>query len=88
MCIGEGHYNALAFADDLIFVATTPNALQLTINIMSDFLSKCGSFIVAIRNVPHVKKLAIDGEIKFSCLGQQLQQQGRYSDACSDEELA
>lgn len=45
--IRENQYNALTFADDLIFVASTLNGLQLTIDTAADFLKQCGLNIVA-----------------------------------------
>lgn len=69
-------YNVLAFADDLILMATTPQGLQLTIDKCTGFLSQCGlvvntnkSFTTAIRNVPHVKKSVVDPNVKFECMG-------------------
>lgn len=77
--IDGNHYNAFAFADDMIFVASTPIGLQSTIDIASEYLTDCGlrinstkSFTVAIRNVPHVKKSVIDGKAQFLCLGNKL----------------
>lgn len=73
------HFNALIFADDMLFFATTPNGLQIMINTASEFLAKCGllinatkSFTVALRTVPHMKKSVVDGKAQFLCLGQKL----------------
>lgn len=70
------HYSAMAFADDLIMVASTPQGLQLTLDKCAEFLQHCGlminvnkSFTVAVRNVPHVKKTVVDSAIRFQCLG-------------------
>lgn len=72
--IRGNHYNALAFANDLILVASTPNGLQLTIDTEADFLKQCGlnvnamkSFTVAIRTVSHLKKSVVGGNTKFTC---------------------
>ncbi|CAL7932961.1 unnamed protein product [Xylocopa violacea] len=77
--IGNVRFNALMFADDIIFLATTPNGLQLTVDIASEFLAQCGlfinaskSFTVALRNVPHVKKSVVDGKTQFKCRGHKL----------------
>lgn len=77
--VGQVKFTASAFADDLVFMASTPIGLQHTIDIASKFLSKCGlninaakSFTISIRNVPHVKKSIIDGKIKFTCFGKEL----------------
>lgn len=72
-------HNAIAFADDLVFVASTPEGLQLILNTAHDYLSKCGlhintnkSFSVALKNVPHVKKSVVDNTIRFSIEGRHL----------------
>ncbi|CAK9834365.1 Retrovirus-related Pol polyprotein from type-2 retrotransposable element R2DM [Anthophora retusa] len=77
--IDGGHYNILAFADDVVFLASTPNGLQTMINLATDYLSQCGlrintskSFTVAIKNVPHLKKSVIDGKEAFRCQGHKL----------------
>lgn len=77
--IGGIHFTAAAFADDLLFFASTPNGLQETINTASAFLTQCGllinatkSFTVSLRNVPHMKKSVVDGKTKFTCLNRQL----------------
>lgn len=66
-------YNALMFADDMIFVASTPIGLQMTIDTASDYLAKCGLYVnasksstVALRNVPHLKKAVVDGATLFT----------------------
>lgn len=77
--IGDQHFSALAFADDLNFLATTSVGLQTMINTASEFLAKCGlyinatkSFTVALKNVPHMKRSVVDRKQKFTCLGRQL----------------
>ncbi|KAK2574760.1 hypothetical protein KPH14_012982, partial [Odynerus spinipes] len=72
-------FNVLAFADDLIFMASTPNGLQTTLNIAADYLTNCGlrintskSFTVAIKNVPHIKKSIVDHSERFKCLNHEL----------------
>ncbi|CAL7932763.1 unnamed protein product, partial [Xylocopa violacea] len=70
------HHNALAFADDLVLVASTPQGLQQTLDLTTDYLAQCGlaintgkSFTVAIRNVPHLKKSVVDSKVRFRCAG-------------------
>ncbi|CAL7932962.1 unnamed protein product [Xylocopa violacea] len=70
------HHNALAFADDLVLVASTPQGLQQTLDLTTDYLAQCGlaintgkSFTVAIRNVPHIKKSVVDSKVRFRCAG-------------------
>ncbi|KAK2577953.1 hypothetical protein KPH14_000752 [Odynerus spinipes] len=77
--IGGKHHNVFAFADDLIFVASTPTGLQQVLDLASTYLAKCGlninatkSFTIAIRNVPHVKKTVVDCGTTFTCSGQKL----------------
>ena len=72
-------YSALAFADDLVFVASTPQGLQTVLDEAASYLAKCGlaintgkSFTVAIRSVPHMKKSVVDGRTRFMCAGQEL----------------
>lgn len=74
--IDEVHYNAFAFADDLIFVASTPQRLQTTLDTAAEYLTKCGlainagkSFIVTIQRVSHMKKTVIGGRLRFKCAG-------------------
>ena len=74
--IAGEHYNAFAFADDLVLMASTPQGLQLTLDKATGYLAQCGlvintgkSFTVAIRNVPHVKKSVVDHKTKFTCCG-------------------
>lgn len=73
------HYNALAYADDMILVASTPIGLQLLINKVTDYLALCGlninttkSFTVSLKNVPHVKKSVVDAKVTFDCLQRKL----------------
>lgn len=73
------HYNVFAFADDIIFVASTPQGLQLLLDIAADYLAQCGlninaskSFTVAIRNVPHQKRSVVDCNTQFQCSGRTL----------------
>lgn len=68
------HYSALGFADDLMFFASTPVGLQQTLDIAAGYLGECGlninaakSFTVAIRNLPHVKKVIVDRGVRFHC---------------------
>ncbi|CAL7932866.1 unnamed protein product [Xylocopa violacea] len=70
------HHNVLAFADDLVLVASTPQGLQQTLDLTTDYLAQCGlvintgkSFTVAIRNVPHIKKSVVDSKVRFQCAG-------------------
>ncbi|CAL7932839.1 unnamed protein product [Xylocopa violacea] len=70
------HHNALAFADDLVLVASTPQGLQQTLDLTTEYLAQCGlaintgkSFTVAIRNVPHIKKSVVDSKVRFRCAG-------------------
>lgn len=77
--IDRDHFNALMFADDLIFVASTPQGLQLLLDLAVNFLAQCGltinankSFTVALRNVPHKKKSVVDSKTTFSCQGRTL----------------
>lgn len=72
-------YNALAFADDLVFATSTPHGLQITLDIATEYLSKCGlaintgkSFTVAMRSVPHMKKTVVDRKTRFRCSGQEM----------------
>lgn len=72
--MGQSKYNVIAFADDLIFTASTPMGLQTIIDLATNYLSSCGlqinagkSFTVALRNLPRVKKTIIDGSITFKC---------------------
>lgn len=69
-------YNALAFADDLVFTASTLQGLQMTLDTASAYLESCGlaintgkSFRVAIKSAPHIKKTAVDGMTRFTCSG-------------------
>lgn len=77
--IGNSHFDVMAFADDLIFVATTPEGLQIMLDTAGAYLTQCGlkinatkSFSVAVKNVPHLKKSVIDGKTKFTCLDRPL----------------
>ena len=67
--------NAMAFADDIILLASTKDGLQQSLDITSGFLNACGLLVnankcisVAIRTVPHLKKTAVETKIKF-CIG-------------------
>ena len=88
--IGEERFSAFAFANDLIFVASTASGLQQMITTAADFLAQYGlvinatkSFTVAIRNVPHLKKSIVDNKAIFTCLGQALPAISRESQSRS-----
>ncbi|CAL7932999.1 unnamed protein product [Xylocopa violacea] len=56
--------------------ASTPQGLQQTLDLTTDYLAQCGlaintgkSFTVAIRNVPHIKKSVVDNKGSFRCSG-------------------
>lgn len=42
---GKRNFNALAFADDIIFFASTPAGVQQLLDISHEFLGKCGLYI-------------------------------------------
>lgn len=77
--VGGKVVNALAFADDLVLVATTPTGLQTILDQATTYLLKCGlsintgkSMSVAMKTVPGEKKTVIDKTSKFICNGRQL----------------
>lgn len=77
--LGTNHYNGFAFADDVIFVASTAQGLQLTLDHAVGYLAQCGlninatkSFSIALRNVPHEKKSVVDSRIRFQVAGRTL----------------
>lgn len=77
--IGELKINAAAFADDMLLFASTPMGLQRLIDQATNFLAKCGLKVnaakcltVALKNVPHEKKVVVDRETIFLCQGRQL----------------
>lgn len=77
--IGGKTINALAFADDLILIATTPSGLQTILDQATTYLLKCGlavntgkSMSMAIRTVPKEKKTVVDGNTTFLCAGRRL----------------
>lgn len=72
--IGGINVNAAAFADDMLLFASTPVGLQRSLDICTDYLSRCGlqvnagkCFTVSLRNVPHEKKTVVDKDTVFMC---------------------
>jgi len=72
--VGNLTLNAAAFADDLLLFASTPMGLQKLLDTASSYLeryclhinaAKC--MTVALKNVPHEKKMVIDGSTVFLC---------------------
>ena len=68
--------NVLAFADDLVLVASTEVGLQKLIDTTADFLYTCGleanagkCVTIAMRNVPKQKKTVIDQKCSFNIRG-------------------
>lgn len=83
-----GHYgiradglniNALAYADDLLLMATTAEGLQDLLNIAITFFTNCGmdiniekSFIIALRADGKAKKVAVDARTSIFCKSSKL----------------
>lgn len=72
--IGEfnGEINTIAFADDIVFVASTRAGLQRILEIATSNLETMGlkinpakSLTVAIKNIPKEKKSVVDSKTKF-----------------------
>lgn len=68
--------NVLAFADDLILVASTQKGLQSLIDQTADFLHMCGleanankCATLSIKSIPKKKKTAVDVTAKFKIRG-------------------
>ena len=68
--------NAMAFADDIILLASTRDGLQISLDTTAAFLNSCGLMVnankcmtVAIKTVPHEKKTAVEPNIKFNVDG-------------------
>ncbi|KMQ88341.1 reverse transcriptase [Lasius niger] len=77
--LGDTLINAVAFADDLLLIATTSPGLQRLIDGAAAYLGDCGmtinpakSMTVSIRAAPHIKKTMVDVSATFTCGGQQL----------------
>lgn len=82
--IGHLKINAEAFADDIIFFASTQKGLQSTIDIATQFLEKCGLYInankcftISIEGLGQTKKSVVNTQKRFTCLGRQLPVLGR-----------
>lgn len=76
---GGPRLNILAFADDIVLIASTQQGLQQLINTSTQFLEKCSlkintnkSHTIAIKNVPHDKRSVVDEKTTFNCLGRSL----------------
>lgn len=74
--VGHLKINIEAFADDIVFFASTRKGLQETIDISTDYLSKCGlhvnpneCFTVSIEGLGKRKKTAVDITAAFTCQG-------------------
>jgi len=72
--LGGATISAAAFADDLLLFATTLEGLQLLINNVADYLANCDmtinamkSMSIGIRASAHIKKTAVDPNVKFKC---------------------
>lgn len=77
--LGSTTTNAVAYADDLILFASTPNGLQLLIDCATRFLNECGmsintrkSLTISIRASGHIKKTAVDPAVTFRSENQPL----------------
>lgn len=84
--IGHLKINAEAFADDIIFFASTPIGLQTTIDAATQFLSECGLYInvnkcftISIEGLGHEHKSAVNAQRRFTCQGRELPAQSRSS---------
>lgn len=71
--------NVMAFADDMVMVASTPVGLQKLFDVTTKFLHACGldvnamkSHSVAIKSIPHVKKVAVDKDCVFTVRGREI----------------
>ncbi|CAI5794578.1 Hypothetical predicted protein [Podarcis lilfordi] len=79
--LGEGvTVNGVAFADDLVFVASTPVGLQTTIDIVGRHLALCGltvnsgkSLTVSLEVIPKEKKTVVNLRQVFTCNSKPLQ---------------
>lgn len=74
--IGGLNVNAAAFADDLLLFASTPTGLQRLLDVLTEFLGKCGLQVnaskcmtISLKNVPHDKKTVVDPNTVFQCQG-------------------
>lgn len=77
--VGHLKINAEAFADDIVFFASTREGLQNTIDSTTRFLSQCGLYVnvnkcftISIIGLGKQKKSAVDADSKFTCEGRQL----------------
>lgn len=68
--------NVLAFADDLVLMASTEKGLQTLMDNTAEFLKNCGleinqgkSSTIAIKTIPKMKKIAIDPYCTFKIQG-------------------
>ena len=77
--VDELKVNAIAYADDLILVASTKMGLQELIDKSGDYLDKCGlrmnvdkSMTISVRNVPQKKKTVVDARTTFTWSGHRI----------------
>lgn len=70
--VDGAHLNVLAFADDIVLLASTKEGLQSLIDRVVDFLGDCGldanagkCVTLAVKTIPKQKKTVIDSSCKF-----------------------
>lgn len=71
---GGPKLNILAFADDIVLMASTPAGLQKLIDQCHQYLVECGlkinvgkSLTMSLKNVPHEKRSVVDPKQTFTC---------------------
>ena len=74
--VSNMHVNVMAFADDMILMASSKSGLQELLNISSEYLYLCGLDVnankccsIAIKNIPQKKKVSIDKSCTFQING-------------------
>lgn len=85
--LGETKTSAIAYADDLVLFASTSAGLQVLLDCTATFLERCGMtinankcFTVSIKASAHLKKTAVDSNIRFHCGGQQIPTMARTNE--------